>query len=275
MLLPLQTEVLVSVQLPLVLLGILLILALHYLRRVLFCPCRGAAVNRRLLRQLRSRCSQEPELLQQLPPQGLCMLLCGLARMDAWHPDSFKQQLLAAVMSQLPSAQQLQSSTKKQRRKQEGLATPQQQQQRDASGISSNSSSALLAAESLPVVLLHLRRLWIAVPPEALSTVEAALQQQLQALPVQRLCLGLFALAASKHTAETSFLTAALTRVEGELQSCSALDVAHVLFCLAMTSSWGGDLKQVLQEPQQQAQLQAMVTHVQEVSPGRELLSVG
>jgi hypothetical protein len=190
------------------------------------------------------------------------MLLCGLARMDAWHPDSFKQQLLGAVMTQLPSAQQLQSSTKKQRHKQQGTATP--QQQRDATGTSSN--SAVLAAESLPVVLLYLRRLWIAAPPEALSTVAAALQQQLQALPVQRLCLGLFALAASKHTAETALLTAALTRVEGDLQECSALDIAHVLFALAMTSSWGGDLKKVLQEPQQQAQLQKMVAHVQEVS---------
>jgi hypothetical protein len=193
------------------------------------------------------------------------MLLCGLARMDAWHPDSFKQQLLGAVLTQIPSAQQLQSS-KKQRRKQQGSATPQQPlQQRDATGMSSSSATAVLPAESLPVVLLYLRRLWIAAPSEALCMVEAALQQQLQALPVQRLCLGLFGLAATKHVAGTAFLTAALSRVEGELQACSALDIAHVLFSLAMTASWGGDLNKVLQEPQQQAQLHAIVTHTQEV----------
>lgn len=206
---------------------------------------------------------QEPELLQQLPPQGLCMLLSGLAQMNAWHPDSFKQQLLDAVTAQLPAPTQQQDPQRQRRRQQ------QQQQQRQDSGPGNSgcsSSVAVLQAESLPLVLLHLRRLWVAVPADTLCRVEVALQQSMQTLPAQSLCLGLFALAACKHAADAAFLTAALARLELQLQSCSGLDAAHVLYSLAVMSARdGGDLRQVLQQPDQQAQLHRLVAHVEQV----------
>lgn len=193
------------------------------------------------------------------------MLLHGLSQMDAWHPESFKKHLLGAVTARLPLLQQQQQSSKKQRRKQQdaGIATQQQASVQQSDG-SPGSSAAVLQPQSLPVVLLYLRQLWIDVPADVLSAVEGTLQQQMQKLPVQTLCLGLFALAASKHIAETAFVTSALARIEGRLQSCSALDVTHVLFSLAVMSSRGGDLRQVLQQQEQPMQ-RKLLAHVEQV----------
>lgn len=249
--------------------------------------CRGAAVHRRLARLARNRCLREPELLQHMTPDALCMLLSGLAHMSAYHPESFKGKLVEAVAARIPTAQQLQLS-KKQRRKQQQLlqnATAAQLLQQEvwqAAGQGaagrfstpgsnrgrnvSQGNTQVLQAESLPYVLLNLRQLQVAAPPTFLSSVELALEQRLQSLPLQQLCLGLFALAASKHTADTPFLVAALGRIDAEVQQCSWVDVSQVLFCLAMMRSWGGTLQLTLQQPEQQAQMHRLVAHAQEVS---------
>jgi hypothetical protein len=205
------------------------------------------------------------------------MLLYGLARMDAFQPDSFKQQLLEAVAARLPQQQQL---SKRQLRKQQQQGVTGTPGVVDSSSSSSSSSSSgegadVFEADSLPYVLLYLRRLWIQVPADVLCTVEAALQQQLQELLLPRLCLGLFSLAVTKHTADSSFLTAALARVDSQLQECNGLDVAHVLFSLALMSSWGGDLRQALQQQEQQEQLHRLVERAHQVRGMAGLVCVG
>jgi hypothetical protein len=194
------------------------------------------------------------------------MLLCGLSSMDTYQPGSFKQLLLEAVAARLPQQQQQQLSKRQLRKQQQGVSgTPQDADSSSSRDGSSDESPGVFQVESLPYVLLDLRRLWVTVPADVLCSTEAALRQQLQDLPLPTLCPGLFSLAASKHTADTAFLAAALSRIDAQLQECSGLDVAHVLFALAMMSGWGGDLRQALQQQEQQQQLQRLVDRAQQV----------
>lgn len=197
------------------------------------------------------------------------MLLCGLSRTHAWQPDSFKQALLAAVTArvELPQQQlQQQHESKKQRRKKQ---QQQQGQGQDGAGVQqasrSNSPVQVFEAGSLPLVLMYLRHLRIAAPPEFLCKVEATLQQQLPTLPLPQLCLGLFALGAARHTADAAFLTAALARVRGEVARCSGLDAAHVLFGLAAMSCWGGSSWEALQSAELQDAQFKLVSRAQQV----------
>jgi len=190
------------------------------------------------------------------------MLLCGLARMDAWQPQGFKQQLLAAVTACVEPPKQ---PTAKQQRKRRTQQDQGNSLDSDSSSSSSSSQSQVLPATSLPLVLLQLRQLRVQVPPDVLCKVEARLQQQLHDLPLQQLCLGLFALGAAKHPADAAFMVAALERVDAESAGCRGLDVAHLLYSCATMSGWGGDLPQVLQQPEQRAQLHRLVYHAQQV----------
>lgn len=189
------------------------------------------------------------------------MLLCGLSRMDAWQPQGFKQQLLAAVTACVELPKQPTAKQQRKRRAQQG----QENSLSNDSSSSSSSQSQVLPAASLPLVLLQLRKLRVQVPPDVLCKVEVRLQQQLHDLPLQQLCLGLFALGAAKHPADASFMVAALERFDLELASCRGLDAAHVLYSCATMSGWGGDLPQVLQQPEQRAQLHRLVHHAQQV----------
>jgi hypothetical protein len=175
------------------------------------------------------------------------MLLHGLSRMRAWQPDSFKQQLLDAVVARLAPLQQ-------------------QQQRAGTRAVSSaGSSEEMLSLGSLPLVLVCLKQLRVPVPTELLQAIEAQLgQQQASAHPsTGQLCLTLFALGASRHAPEPAFLQAAVAQLDAQPEPCSSRDAAHALYGLAAMAAASLSCREVLAT--QQEQLQRLLLRAEQV----------
>jgi alkanesulfonate monooxygenase SsuD/methylene tetrahydromethanopterin reductase-like flavin-dependent oxidoreductase (luciferase family) len=179
------------------------------------------------------------------------MLLHGLARFNAWQPEGFKQQLLAAATARL----------------QQGLQ-PSPASTRAGNSSSSSSSRGdkeqAFQAQQLPVVLLSLTQLQITLPTPLLQQCEALLLPQLQELTLQQLTVCLFAMGRARHNPSAAFLDAAMAHVDAGLQQQGGpQDVAQLLYGLA---AMGGVREQLMLQPQQQERVARLLERLQKVS---------
>ncbi|KAF8061900.1 hypothetical protein HT031_004160 [Scenedesmus sp. PABB004] len=208
---------------------------------------RGPATGRAVVQRLRRHCQHHhQQLAASLTPQGLLMLLHGLARMRAWQPQSFKDQLLLLADATL----------------QRGLY--------DGSGGGGGARTALRASE-LPCVLLSLTQLRVALPTALLLRCEAALLPALPALPAGELARCVFALGGARHNPSPEFLEAVLAALDARLGACSALDVAHLLYGLA---AMGGAADQ-LAAPAHQERLQRLLAAAEQAVPRMDQACLG
>lgn len=216
--------------------------------------CRGQSTSRAVVKCVRRYCSyNHQQLYMQLTPQGLVMLLYGLSKFNAWHPDWFKQQLLAAVTSKL-------------------------QQCLSGSSSCSNSSTGSRAgfkSHELPIVLLLLVHLRINLPTALLEQVDGLLLQQqdgqhqqqhqqgqqqqrqqqqgqqrlqIDSLSVGELSTCLYALGVAKHHPSVGFMEAAAARVQQQVLEMCQRDVAFVLYGLAAMANTGEQQRMQQQE---------------------------
>jgi hypothetical protein len=175
------------------------------------------------------------------------MLLHGLARFNAWQPEGFKQQLLAAATARL----------------QQGLQPSQANTAVSSSSSSRGNQQQAFQAQQLPVVLLSLTQLQISLPTPLLQQCEALLLPQLQDLPLQQLTVCLFAMGRARHSPSAAFLDAAMACVDATLQQHSgAQNVAQLLYGLA---AMGGVREQLMLQPQQQQRVARLLARLQQV----------
>jgi hypothetical protein len=199
-----------------------------------------------VVQRVRRHCQQNPQLLtHSLSGQGLFMLLHGLARFNAWHPENFKQQLLAAATARLQHGLE-----------QEGLGVA-------GHSSSCSSSSQAFEVQQLPVVLLSLTQLQITLPTALLQQCESLLLPQLPHLPLQQVTVCLFAMGRARHNPSAAFLAAAMARVDADVTQSGPQDVAQLLYGLA---AMGGVREQLLVQPQQQDRVARLLARLQEVS---------
>jgi hypothetical protein len=195
-----------------------------------------------VVQRVRRHCQQHPQLLTaSLSGQGLFMLLHGLARFNAWQPEGFKQQLLAAATARL----------------QQGLQPSQ------ASSSSSRGTQAqAFQVQQLPVVLLSMTQLQITLPTPLLQQCESLLLPQLQELPLQQLTVCVFAMGRARHNPSAAFLDAAMAHVDAGLQQSGPQDVAQLLYGLA---AMGGVREHLMLQPQQQERVARLLARLQQV----------
>jgi alkanesulfonate monooxygenase SsuD/methylene tetrahydromethanopterin reductase-like flavin-dependent oxidoreductase (luciferase family) len=193
-----------------------------------------------VVQRVRRHCQQHPQLLTaRFSGQGLFMLLHGLARFNAWQPEGFKQQLLAAATARL----------------QQGL--------QPSSSSSRGNQEQAFQAQQLPVVLLSLTQLQITLPTPLLQHCETLLLPQLQELSLQQLTVCLFAMGGARHNPSAAFLDAAMAHVDAGLQQQGGpQDVAQLLYGLA---AMGGVREQLMLQPQQQERVARLLARLQQV----------
>ncbi|WIA38578.1 hypothetical protein OEZ86_001889 [Tetradesmus obliquus] len=208
---------------------------------------RGPSTRRAVVQRVRRHCQQQPQLLtRELTGQGLFMLLHGLARFDAWHPENFKQQLLAAAAARLQLGLQQNTATTA-----------------ASSSSSSSSNTQAFYVQQLPVVLLSLTQLQVVLPTPLLQQCEALLLPLLQQLSLQQVTVCLFAMGRARHNPSADFLDAAMARLDADVAQSGPRDVAQLLFGLA---AMGGVREQLLvQQQQQQGRVARLLARLQEV----------